>query len=258
MDAMSRLENKTAVVTGGTRGLGRAIAERFLAEGARVVIAGRGGPGWAEGAGDALHFKRADVARADEVAALFAFAEDRLGRVDILVNNAGIEIEKFLEETSEEEWDALMGVNVKGVFLCCRAAIPVMRRQGGGSIINLGSISGTLADAGMPLYNTSKGAVHALTRSIAVDHGADGIRCNAICPGWIKSDMLDQTFSRADDPAAAEAAAARLHPLGRIGRPADIANMALWLASDEAGFASGQLFTIDGALTAGAPFDPAA
>ncbi len=255
----NRLQDKTAIVTGGTRGIGRAIAECYAAEGARVVIAGRSEPSWLIGQADeSLLFKQADVAASSDVAALFAFARERLGRVDILVNNAGIEIEKHLEETSEADFEQVMGINVKGVFLCCRAAIPLMREQGGGVIINLGSISGTLADPGMPIYNASKSAVHGLTRSIAVDHGRDGIRCNAICPGWIETDMLQQTFSRAADPEAAARRAACLHPVGRLGRPADIAAMALWLASDEAGFASGQLFTLDGALTAGSPIDPAA
>ena len=191
---------------------------------------------------------------------MVTFALERLGRLDILVTNAGVEIEKTLEDTSEAEWDALMDVNLKGVFLCCKAAIPIMRGQGGGVIINLSSISAQLADPGLAAYNASKAGVAGMTRSIAVDHGRDGIRCNAICPGWIMTDMLRQTFAQAGpDPAAmaaAETAAVAQHPLGRLGQPEDIANLALWLASDEASFASGQLYTLDGGLTAGSPVDP--
>ena len=131
-----------------------------------------------------------------------------------------------------------------------------MRALGGGVIINIGSTSGQLADRSMAIYNASKAWVHGLTRSIAVDHGRDGIRCNAICPGWTATDLVVQAFALADDPAAAEAAAVARHPVGRLGRPEDIAAMAAWLASDEAGFATGQLFTVDGGLTAASPIDP--
>ena len=252
---MGRLAGKSALVTGGTRGIGRAIAERFAAEGAAVVVCGRSVPmGWPQDA--PIRFRQADVARESEVAALIDFAVAQQGGLDILVNNAGIEIEKAIVETSEEDWDRLMGVNLKGVFLCCKHAIPQMRARGGGSIVNLGSVSGQLADHHMPAYNASKSGVHGLTRGIAVDHGPEGIRCNAICPGWIETEMLSQTFSVAADPEAARAAAVERHPVRRLGRPEDIANMALWLASDESGFANGQLFTLAGGLTAGSPIDP--
>ena len=135
----------------------------------------------------------------------------------------------------------------------CRAFIPVMPE--GGAIINIGSISGRVADPSMALYNASKAFVHGLTRSIAVDHGPD-IRCNAICPGWIETGMLEAGFAQAGDPAAAEADALARHPVRRFGRPEDIAAMAVWLASDEAGFATGQLFTVDGGLTAASPLNP--
>lgn len=146
-----------------------------------------------------------------------------------------------------------MGVNAKAVFLACRALIPVMDE--GGSIINIGSVSGNTADPGMALYNASKAFVHALTRSVAVDHGP-AVRCNAISPGWIMTEMAEAAFAIAADPDAARRDALDRHPAGRFGQPADIANLAVWLASDESTFATGQCFTLDGGLTAVSPLNP--
>jgi NAD(P)-dependent dehydrogenase (short-subunit alcohol dehydrogenase family) len=249
---VSRLKNKIAVVTGGSRGIGRAIVARFLAEGATVVTAARSEPETSWPRTPQLQWLRADVSKASDVEGLFAAAE-RLGGVDILVNNAGLQLERTIEHTSEEEWDCVMAVNLKSVFLCSRAAIPAMRRRGGGSIVNIGSYDGFVADPNLAAYCASKGGVHALSRAVAVDHGRDGIRCNAICPGWIETDMLEAYYRSLPDPAAARARIAQIHPAGRTGRPEDIANLALWLASDEAAFVTGQLFTADGGLTAQAP-----
>jgi len=242
-----RLAGKRALVTGGRQGIGRGIAERFHAEGAQVAITGRGQRP------DELpnHFQwhGSDVSDPGAVQALAA-AFDGL---DILVNNAGVQIEKTVLDTTDADWDRLMGANAKGVFLMCRAFIPKMSQ--GGSIINIGSISGTTADPGLALYNASKAFVHGLTRSIAVDHGP-AVRCNAICPGWIMTGMADAAFAAAGNPEAAKADALARHPAGRFGEPADIAAMAAWLASDEAAFATGQLFTIDGGMTAASPLNP--
>jgi meso-butanediol dehydrogenase/(S,S)-butanediol dehydrogenase/diacetyl reductase len=172
---------------------------------------------------------------------------------DILVNNAGVQVEKTVADSTDADWDLVMGVNARGVFNCCRAFIPLM--PAGASIINIGSISGKVADPSMALYNASKAFVHGLTRSIAVDHGPD-IRCNAICPGWIETGMLDAGFDLARDPAKAKQDALARHATRRFGKPADIAAMAVWLASDEAGFATGQLFTVDGGMTAASPLNP--
>jgi NAD(P)-dependent dehydrogenase (short-subunit alcohol dehydrogenase family) len=249
------LTGKTAIVTGASRGIGLAIARRFTDEGAQVLIASRSAPPEAMQTG-ACHWHRADISDAAQVAALFEQAVAQFGRVDVLVNNAGVQLEKTLAETSEDDWDWLMGVNLKGLFLCSRAAIRQMRGHGGGVILNLGSVSGQIADYGLAAYGASKAGVHGLTRAIAVDHGPEGIRCNAICPGWIRTEMMDQAFALADDPADAERRALARHPLGRMGRPEDIAAMAAWLASDEASFVSGQFFTVDGALTAASPIKP--
>ena len=241
------LEGKTALVTGGRQGIGRGIADRFAAEGASVALTGRG-----ERPDDLpSHFAwtACDVSDAAAVEALAAGFDG----LDILVNNAGVQIEKTVTDTTDEDWNLLMGANAKGVFLMCRALIPRMAE--GGSIINIGSISGQTADPGLALYNASKAFVHGLTRSIAVDHGPD-VRCNAICPGWIMTGMADAAFAVASDPGIAKTDALARHPAGRFGQPSDIAAMAAWLASDQSGFTTGQCFVVDGGLTAASPLNP--
>jgi NAD(P)-dependent dehydrogenase (short-subunit alcohol dehydrogenase family) len=248
-----RLNGKTAIVTGGSRGIGRAIVERFLEEGANVVATARNAPEPPLAESARFLFLAADVSRAADVDRIFAGCQARFGDPDILVNNAGIQVEKTIETTTEEEWDRIMAVNVKSIFLCARAALAPMRRRGGGAIINIGSYDGFVADPGLAAYCASKGGVHALTRAIAVDHGKDGIRCNAICPGWIETEMAGAYLDSMADPAAARARLTSIHPLGRTGQPADIASLALWLASSESAFITGQQFVADGGLTARAP-----
>ncbi|QEX23547.1 short-chain dehydrogenase [Hypericibacter adhaerens] len=250
---MARLQDKIAIVTGGSRGIGRAIVERFLAEGARVATTSQSEPKTPFPADERLVWLQADMSRADDVERLFAAAGDRFGGVDILVNNAGLQLERTIEQTSEAEWDRVMAVNLKSVFLCSRAAIPAFRRRGGGVIVNIGSYDGFVADPNLAAYCASKGGVHALTRAVAVDHGKDRIRCNAICPGWIETDMLEAYYRSLPDPAEARRRIGAIHPAGHTGKPVDIAALALWLASDEAAFVTGQLFTADGGLTAQAP-----
>ena len=250
---MARLTDKIAIVTGGSRGIGRAIVEQFLAEGASVVATARSAPQQAFPESESFLFLAADVSRAADVENIFVRCQARFGDPDILVNNAGIQVEKTIETTTEEEWDRIMAVNMKSVFLCARAALAPMRRRGGGSIINIGSYDGFAADPGLAAYCASKGGVHALTRAIAVDHGKDGIRCNAVCPGWIETEMAAAYLDSMADPAATRARLASIHPLGRTGQPADIASLALWLASAESAFITGQQFVADGGLTARAP-----
>ena len=250
---MVRLADKIAIVTGGSRGIGRAIVEGFLAEGAKVVATARSAPQQSFPDNENLLFLAADVSRSADVEQVFAGCQARFGDPDILVNNAGIQVEKTIETTTEEEWDRIMAVNVKAIFLCARAALSPLRRRGGGSIINIGSYDGFVADPGLAAYCASKGAVHALTRAIAVDHGKDGIRCNVICPGWIETEMASAYLDSMADPAAARARLTSIHPIGRTGQPGDIASLALWLASAESAFITGQQFVADGGLTARAP-----
>ncbi|MGR3712309.1 MAG: SDR family NAD(P)-dependent oxidoreductase [Shimia sp.] len=242
-----RLAGKRAFVTGGRQGIGLGIVMAFLAEGANVTTCGRG-PRPDDLPRD-VDWWSLDVSNADDVGQISA----KIGAIDLLVNNAGVQVEKTVVDSTDADWGLVMGVNARGVFNVCRAFIPSM--NSGGSIINIGSISGTVADPSMALYNASKAFVHGLTRSIAVDHGPD-IRCNAICPGWIETGMLDAGFDLANDPQKARSDALARHAARRFGKPADIASMAVWLASDEASFATGQLFTVDGGMTAASPLNP--
>ncbi|NOD33341.1 MULTISPECIES: SDR family NAD(P)-dependent oxidoreductase [unclassified Ruegeria] len=242
-----RLAGKRALVTGGRQGIGRGIVEAFRREGATVTTCGRGAR--PDGLADDIIWCPLDVTDTDAVEALAEAA----GGIDILVNNAGVQVEKTVPDSSDADWEAVIGTNCKGVFNMCRAYIP--RMDEGAAIINIGSISGNTADPSMALYNASKAFVHGLTRSIAVDHGPK-IRCNAICPGWIETGMLDAAFELANDPDAAHKDAIARHAAGRFGKPEDIASMAVWLASDEASFATGQLFTVDGGMTAASPLNP--
>ena len=183
-------------------------------------------------------------------------ATEELGPVSLLVNNAGVLVAKSVAESTDADWDLQVGVNCRGVFNMSRAVLPRMTSHGG-VIVNIGSISGVVADLSSALYNASKAFVHALTRSIAIDHGPQ-VRCNAVLPGWVETDMADEGFDLADDPAAARRDAIARHPAGRMGRPTDIANIVAWLAGDEATWATGQCFTVDGGLTAASPLRPEA
>jgi len=243
------VSGKRVLVTGGSSGIGEAIVERLAAEGAGVTVASRSEP-------PALPASAAWVATdvADSAAVGSLFGEH--GPFDAVVNNAGVQVEKTVAETTDDEYDLVMNVNVRGVFLCSREAVRQMQPAGGGSIVNIASVAASTADHGMAVYNASKGAVLSLTRAIAVDHGRDGIRCNAVSPGWIMTALADAAFDLADDPAAARDAAIAKHPVGRMGEPADVAGLVAWLISDDSAFASGSNFTIDGGLTAQSPISP--
>ena len=251
---MYDFSGKTALVTGGSRGIGAAIVARLLQNGATVITCGRGAR--PHDLDQAVTWHQMDISSADDITALKDSIAAEFGRLDLLVNNAGVQVEKTVTESLDQDWDDVIGINAKGVFMACRAFIPVMAQHGGGAIVNIGSISGHLADPSMALYNASKAFVHGLTRSIAVDHGPEGVRCNAICPGWIMTGMADAAFDLAKDPKHAKADALARHAAGRFGAPEDIANTAAWLLSDEAAFVTGQTFTVDGGLTAASPLQP--
>jgi NAD(P)-dependent dehydrogenase (short-subunit alcohol dehydrogenase family) len=242
----------TAIVTGGSRGIGRAIVERLHVDGARVVTCGRG-PRPADLPHD-VHWVQADLAVPGEPERLVGAAHEALGSVSLLVNNAGVQVERTVADSTDDDWDLVVGTNCRAVFATCRAVLPTMARDGG-VIINIGSISGSVSDPQMALYNASKAFVDSLTRSIAVDHGPH-VRCNTVRPGWVETAMAADAFALAADPAAARADAITRHPAGRLGAPADIANAVAWLASDDAAFVTGQSFTIDGGLTAASPLRP--
>lgn len=252
---MGMLSGKTAFVTGGRGGIGSAICDRFIKEGAQVIAADLAdNPGEAE-------FYKFDVTNEDNVKSTFVDLSTKFDKLDILVNAAGIEIEKTIEHTSLDEWNRTFAVNVTGMFLTSKYALPLLRKAAGknaagSSIINFGSYDGYIADPGLAAYCASKGAVHALTKAMACDHGPEGIRVNAICPGYVDTPML-QSFFEGDgsggDGGTIESlkkAVKDIHPMRTYGQPEDIANLVNWLASDEARYAAGQLWVIDGGLSA--------
>ena len=248
-----RLQGKVAIITGGARGQGAAEARMFAREGAKVVFGdvlddeGRQVEAEIGTAGGEAVYVRLDVTDEDSWREAVGTAVSRFGKVDILVNNAGIASWNAGDDASVEEWDRLMEINAKGVFLGTRAVIPAMRDAGGGSIINISSISGMVGQTNIhPGYNASKGAVRILTKSTAVQHAAEGIRCNSIHPGPVKTPMTERSWSNPEWLQATE----RRTPLGRYAEPDEIAYGVLFLASDESSFMTGSEVVIDGGMTA--------
>jgi meso-butanediol dehydrogenase/(S,S)-butanediol dehydrogenase/diacetyl reductase len=250
---MARLEGKVAIVTGAGAGNGRAIARAFAQEGARVVIGDVDEASAQESAaliGERAVALRADVSTALDCRRLVESAVERFGALHILVNNAGIWRSGTVEETSEEDWDALMAVNVKGVFLCSKFAVPAIAAAGGGSIIHLCSLAGIAATAGSVLYTASKHAVAGMTKAMALDHARQGIRVNALCPGLIDTALAQAIYAMAGPGREQEMKGryARATPLGRVGQPEDVAKIAVHLASDEAAWVTGMLYSVDGGV----------
>lgn len=245
---------KVALVTGGAAGIGRSTALAFAAEGLQVVVSdldAAGGEGTVQAirdAGGEAIFVRCDVTRDAEVQALMEQVVATYGRLDYAFNNAGIEIEKGkLAEGSEAEFDAIMGVNVKGVWLCLKYQLPLLLAQGGGAIVNTASVAGLGAAPKMSIYAASKHAVIGLTKSAAIEYAKKKIRVNAVCPAVIDTDMFRRAAET--DPKKAEFVAS-MHPVGRIGKPEEVAAAVLYLCSDAAGFTTGQALAVDGGSTA--------
>ena len=251
-----RLKDKIAIVTGGGSGIGHETSKLFAAEGAVVTVADRNGAAALKvaeeiiAAGGRAEAYTVDVTKATEVERLMVGTAERHNRLDILVNNAGYGFAGTVVNTSEEDWDALMAVNVKGVFLGCKYAIPIMERQGGGAIVNTAS---TVSRVGIPnraAYVASKGAVGTLTKAMALDHVAANIRINAVAPGTIGSPYFDEIFRKSNDAVALRASLEARQPMMRLGKPVEIANAILFLASDEASFCTGSVMFVDGGWTA--------
>ena len=248
-----RLEGKVALISGGARGQGAVEAKLFAREGAKVVFgdildeSGKQVEAEIHEAGGEAAYVHLDVTREDDWRTAVHTAIDLYGKLDILVNNAGILIRKGIEDTTEEDWDRIMGVNAKGAFLGTKHSIPAMRQAGGGSIVNISSTAGLVASpSGSASYTASKGAVRLLTKSTAVQYAKEGIRCNSIHPGPIDTDMTQETLT---DSAKLEERMQRL-PMGRVGTADEIAYGVLYLASEEASFVTGSELVIDGGTTA--------
>lgn len=251
-----RLADKVAIITGAGAGIGRSTALLFAREGAKVVVADRDPHLGAEtvslikaGGGEAI-FVQVDVSRAADAERMARTAVETYGKLDILVNNAGIYMQANAVETSEEDWDRILDVNLKGVFLCSKYCIPEMIKGGGGSIVNVGSEAGIVGIKNQVAYNVSKSGVIALTRSMAIDFAPYHVRVNCVCPGTTETPLVKAAVERAPDPAAARRALEQVRPANRLGRPEEIAAGILYLASDESPYATGSILSVDGGYTA--------
>jgi meso-butanediol dehydrogenase/(S,S)-butanediol dehydrogenase/diacetyl reductase len=247
-----RFEGKVGILTGAASGIGAATARRLSSEGARLVLADINRPAGEALAkelsrgGDGVAFETCDVRDRGQVDALVRSAAERFGRLDLLFNNAGSAAIGEVPDVDPAAWHDLFELNVHSIFYACRSAIPLMRKTGGGAIVNTASISGLYADYAIPAYNATKGAVINFTRSLAVDHARDGIRVNAVCPGPIDTPLI--TALKSVPEIVQEYA--RLIPAGRIGKPEEIASAVAFLLSDDASYVSGTMLVVDGALTA--------
>ncbi|MCQ4080857.1 SDR family oxidoreductase [Streptomyces sp. RB6PN25] len=250
-----RLGGKTAVVTGGASGIGRAVVEAFVREGARVAVVDRA----AEAAGQCAGQLRVsggeafavagDVGSQDTWQEVSGRVMERWGRLDVLVNNAGYGIRATVTDTSWEDWQAIVSTNVSSVFLGCRTAIPLMRKAGAGSVVNMASVAGQIGMAERAAYCATKAAVVGLSKAMAVDHASEGIRVNCVAPGTTDTPYFAKISRHLPDEQAYRADLAARQPLGRLGRPEEIAAAVVFLASDESSFATGSVLTVDGGMS---------
>ena len=251
-----RFGRKGVIVTGGGSGIGKATAERFLEEGGHVAIfdvSKKNGDevlSYLRRKGYDPHLFIGDVSRPADVKRMVKGALKALGRIDVLFNNAGILVEGTVEQVSEKDWDRIMAINVKGVFLMSKEVIPIMLRQGKGSIVNNASCSGLVGDRDAIAYNASKGAVVLMTKCLALDYALKNIRANCVCPGEIETPMFHQEARSRNMPIDKyRKVLCECHPIGRLGAPREVANAVLFLASDDASFITGTAFSVDGGYT---------
>jgi NAD(P)-dependent dehydrogenase (short-subunit alcohol dehydrogenase family) len=253
-----RLADKVTVVTGGGAGIGRAIARAFAEEGGRVVVADIDGAAATETVslitedGGVALAVTTDVADPQSVQALVNATLERFHAAHVVMNNAAIQVNKRIEDTSPEEWARQMAVNVGGVFLCSKYFLPHLRAARG-VIVNMSSVNGTFVEPMCAGYCATKAAILGFTKALAIDHGREGIRVNAICPGYIDAGLAEGYFLAQPNPDAARLQAGKLHALGRIGKPEEVARVAVFLASDDASFMTGAAVAVDGGFSSGLP-----
>lgn len=253
-----KLKDRVIVTTGSGQGIGRATAIEFAKEGARVVIADIDLASADETArkiqanGGTAVAVATDVSEPDAVKNLLSVTLEKFSRIDVLFNNAAIQVNKTVEDTTVEEWNREIAVNLGGVFLCSKFFIPELRKTRG-SIISMSSVNGFFVEPMCAGYCATKAAIIGLTKAMAIDHGKDGIRVNCICPGYIDAGLAAGYFEAQPDPAAARSSAGKLHALGRIGKPEEVGRVAVFLASNDAGFMTGSAVVVDGGFGSGLP-----
>jgi NAD(P)-dependent dehydrogenase (short-subunit alcohol dehydrogenase family) len=253
---MRRLSGKVALITGGGTGIGRACALAFAREGAKIAVAGRRREPLEavvheiEGAGGKALALTCDVTQTASVGAALSQSEQHFGRLDTIVNNAGAVVVATAEHTSDQDWQKVIAANLTGTFLVSRAALPLLRKVGGGSIVNIGSVLGLVARKERAAYCAAKAGVSGLTRAMAVDHAKDRIRVNCICPTIVETELGMQSIRQAPNAEAEIQRRIAEIPIGRMGTPEDVALMAVYLASDEASWVTGASFPLDGGVTA--------
>ena len=248
-----RLKGKIGIVTGAGSGIGRASAIALAAEGAQVALVGRRKDRLEEVAreiGDRAFAIPVDVSKTSEISGLLDQAVSRFAGLNFLLNNAGVLHVGNAEQITEEQWDDTFNLNVRSVWLLSRAALPHMRKAGGGSIMNVASTLGLVGARNRAAYAPSKGALIQLTKSMAIDHGHENIRVNAICPSFVETELTERILGQVADPAAIRRERTAAHPLGRLGRPEDIAGLAVYLASDESSWVTGAVLPVDGGYLA--------